>query len=57
MGMEILFSSHQLRLDGIEVPMQTANSNLIDLDKINRTNKNTIYDFAIALSTMKNLDA
>jgi hypothetical protein len=35
----------------------TANSNLIDLDKINSTNKNTIDVFAIALSTMKILDA
>jgi hypothetical protein len=42
MGMDILFSSQQLRWDRIEVPMQTANSILIDLDKINSTNKNTI---------------
>jgi hypothetical protein len=53
MGMDILFSSQRLRWDGIEVPMQTANSNLIDLDKINNTNKNTIDVFAIASSTMK----
>jgi hypothetical protein len=30
---------------------------LIDLDKINSTNKNTIDVFAIALSTVKILDA
>jgi hypothetical protein len=57
MGMDILFLSQRLRWDGIEVPMQTANSNLIDLDKINSTNKNTIDVFAIASSTMKILDA
>jgi hypothetical protein len=34
MGIDILFSSQRLRWDGIEVPMQTENSNLIDLDKI-----------------------
>jgi hypothetical protein len=39
MGIDILFLSQRLRWDGIEVPMQTANSNLIDLDKINSTNK------------------
>jgi hypothetical protein len=32
MGMDILFSSQRLRWDVIEVHMQTANSNLIDLD-------------------------
>jgi hypothetical protein len=56
MGMDILFLSQRLRWDGIEVQMQTANSNLIDLDKINSTNKNTIDVFAMALSTMKILD-
>jgi hypothetical protein len=57
MGMDILFLSQQLRWDGIEVPMQTENSNLTDLDTINITNKNTIDVFAIGLSTMKILDA
>jgi hypothetical protein len=42
--------------DGIEVPMQTANSNLMDFDKIISTNKN-IDVFVIALSTMKILNA
>jgi hypothetical protein len=57
--MDILFSSQKLRWNGIKVPMQTTNSNLIDLDKINskNKNKNTIDFFAIALSTMKILDA
>jgi hypothetical protein len=57
MGMDILFLSQRLRWDGIEVPMQTANSNLIDLDKINSPNKYTVDVFAIASSTMKILDA
>jgi hypothetical protein len=57
MGIDILFSSQSMRWDGIEVPMQTANSKLIDLDKINSTNKNTIDVFAMALSTMKISDA
>jgi hypothetical protein len=57
MGMDILFSSQRLRWDEIEVPMQTANSNSIELDKINSTNKITIDVFVIALSTMKILDA
>jgi hypothetical protein len=56
MGMDIHFLSQRLRWDGIEVPMRTANSNFIDLDKINSTNKNTIDAFAIALSTIKILD-
>jgi hypothetical protein len=30
LGMDILFSSQQLRRDGIEVPMKTVNENLID---------------------------
>jgi hypothetical protein len=34
MGMDIFFLSQRLRWDGIEVPMQTASSNLTDLDKI-----------------------
>ena len=29
-GMDILFSSQKLRWDGIEIPIQTTNSNLID---------------------------
>jgi hypothetical protein len=33
MAIDILFLSQRLRWDGIEVPMQTANSNLIDLRK------------------------
>jgi hypothetical protein len=57
MGMDILFSSQRLRWDGIEVPMQTKNSNSIDLDKMNSTNKNTRDVFAIALSTIEILDA
>jgi hypothetical protein len=57
MGMDILFSSQRVRWNGIEVPMQTANSNLIDLDEINSTNKNTIDVFVLALSTMKIFDA
>jgi hypothetical protein len=57
MGMDILFSSQRLRWDGIEVPIQSANSNLIDSDKTNSTNKNTIDVFAISLSTIKILDA
>jgi hypothetical protein len=47
MGMDIPFSSQRLRWDGMEVLMQTANSNLIDLDKINSTYKNTIDVFAV----------
>jgi hypothetical protein len=35
MGMDILFSTKTLRWDGVKIPMQTANSNLVDLDKIN----------------------
>jgi hypothetical protein len=57
MGIDILSLSQRLRWDGIEVPMQTANSNSIDLDKINSTTKSTIDVFAIALLTMKILDA
>jgi hypothetical protein len=34
MGMDILFSTQTLRWDGIDIPMQTSNSSLIDLDKI-----------------------
>jgi hypothetical protein len=33
MVMDFLFSSQRLRWDGIEVPIQTATSNLIDLEK------------------------
>jgi hypothetical protein len=55
--MDILFSSQKLRWDGIEIPMRTTNSNLIDLDKIN-SNKHKVIDiFAIASPTMKILDA
>jgi hypothetical protein len=52
MGMDILFSSQRLICDGIEVPMQTANSISIYLDKINSTNKITIES-----STINILDA
>ena len=55
--MDILFSSQKLRWDGIEIPMRTTNSNLIDLDKINSNNENIIDIFAIASSTMKILDS
>jgi hypothetical protein len=51
-GMDILFMSQQLIWYGIEDLMQTANSNLII-----STNRNTIDIFAIALSTIKFLDA
>jgi hypothetical protein len=37
MGMDIFFSSQQLRWDGIEVPIKTSNPNLIDSDKMNST--------------------
>jgi hypothetical protein len=37
--------------------MRTENSNLIDLDKSNSTNKNTIGVFVIVFSTTKILDA
>jgi hypothetical protein len=37
--------------------MQTANSNSLDLDELKSTNKNIIDVFAIALSTLKLLDA
>ena len=56
-GMDILFSSQKLRWDGIEIPMQTTNSNLIDLDKFNCKNENIVDIFVIASSTMKILDA
>ena len=32
-GMDILFSTQKKRWDGIEIPMQTTISKLIDLDK------------------------
>jgi hypothetical protein len=32
-GMDILFSTQKTRWDGIEIPMQTTISKLIDLDK------------------------
>ena len=57
MVMDIFFSSQKQRWDGIEIPIQTANSKLIDLDKINSKNKNIVDTFAIASSTMKILDA
>ena len=57
MGMDILFSTQKLRWDGIEIPIQTAQSKLIDLDKINSKNENILYILAIAYLTMKILDA
>jgi hypothetical protein len=50
MGMEILFSIQQMRWDGINILM-------IDLYILNSTNKSNIDVFAIALSTMKIIDA
>jgi Reverse transcriptase (RNA-dependent DNA polymerase) len=57
MGMDILFSTKTLRWDGIEIPMRTAKSNLIDSHIINRNYNKYIDIFAIASSTMKILDA
>ena len=56
-GMDILFSTQKLRWDGIEIPMRTANSKLIDLDKINSKHENIVDIFAITSSTMKIFDA
>jgi hypothetical protein len=56
MGMDILFSTRTLQWDGVEIPMRTANSNLVDLNKINRNNDKHLDVFAIASSTMKILD-
>jgi hypothetical protein len=57
MGMGILFSTKTLRWDGIEIPMQTVNLNLVDLDQINCNVDKHLDVFAIASSTMKILDA
>jgi hypothetical protein len=60
MVMDILFLSQQLRWDSIEAPMQTLNSNLIDLDKINSTNKNNIdvsADLDVYLKLVNHLDS
>jgi hypothetical protein len=63
MGMNILFSTKTLQWDGIEIPMQTANSNLIDLDKINRNSEKYLDIFVTASSILDpkfekaNLDA
>ena len=48
-AMDILFSSQKLRWDGIEIPMRTTNSNLIDLEKINIKNETIVDIFAIDL--------
>jgi hypothetical protein len=57
MGIDILFSTQKLRWDGIEIPMQAENSNLIDLDEINSKNESIVDIFAIISLTMKILDA
>jgi hypothetical protein len=57
MGMDILFSTKTLRWDGTEIPMRTVNSNLIDLNKLNRKYNEYLDIFAIASSTMKILGA
>jgi len=55
--MDILFSTKTLQWDGIQIPMQTVNLNLVDLDKINCNVDKHLDVFAIASSKIKILDA
>jgi hypothetical protein len=42
MGKDILFSTQQLRWDGVDVPIQTENSKFVDLDTLNSCNKSIV---------------